>query len=54
MSGLNLGLLCLGLPDAGRATAVRLFWDGLIVLVLVEALVLDVVVCRRIFHRTVN
>ena len=54
MSGLNLGLLCLGLPDAGRATAVRLFWDGFVVFVLVEALVLDVVVRRRIFHSTVN
>lgn len=54
MSGLNLRLLSLWLLDTGRATAVRLFWDGLIVFVLVEALVLDVVVCRRIFHRTVN
>ena len=43
------------LSARGRPAVVRLLRDGLVVLVLgIEALVLDIVVRRRILHGTVN
>ena len=53
MVDLDVGLRLLS--TRGGTALVRLLRDGLLVLILgIEALVLDVVICRRILHRTVN